>query len=102
MSTTYTAWSLTDTGPEEIETYSSLDAAIVDILRMWPEDETNDVSIADHEGQQLVYMAHDDEDSAICHVVRDDGPDAVFSEMAASSILVPSAEIRPARTSSGS
>lgn len=64
----YTAWAITSRGREEIECYSSLNAAVRDMLELWPEDDDGDISIETRWGRCCVYMARGNKDPRIVHV----------------------------------
>lgn len=62
----YTAMAFGRGGPEEVERYETLEAGIMDILEMWPEDDC-DVRILDADFRCVVHMARGTDPSA-CHV----------------------------------
>lgn len=63
----YTAYSLTTGGPEEIDGYHTLEAAVEDCLRMWPED-AFDIAIKDECGWTAATMEHGRTDPSVCNV----------------------------------
>lgn len=65
--TVYTAYALTLRGREEIECYGTVEEAVLDMLETFNEDD-DDIIVVDNLDRNVVFMAHDANDSTIAHV----------------------------------